>query len=69
MPCCGFAEVKLLHLAMCSLPLPGGFCVSGLPSTGFGIPYSVAALVFQLLPILNIEKEWTSVRIPTPVLD
>lgn len=30
---------------------------------------SVAALVFQLLPILNIEKEWTSVRIPTPVLD
>lgn len=68
---CGFATgVKLLHFTMCSLPLPGSFYVSGLPSTWVSASHiSLAAPVFQLLPVLNIEKEWTSVRILTPVLD
>ena len=56
MPCCGFAEVKLLHLAMCSLPLPGGFCVSGLPSTGFGIPYFCCSPCFSIIANLEYRK-------------
>ena len=54
---CGFAaEVKLLHVTRCSLPLPGGLWVSGLPSTGFGTPYFSCSPCFPMIANLEYRK-------------
>ena len=43
------AEIRLRHITTCSLPLLGGFCVSGLAAIGFCLVYPSGSL-FASIP-------------------